>query len=74
MTSKPFDLNQKMRDLEHIEEYFQRPDMDLAEAIKRHKEALQLGKEIVTYLEEAESIVQELDTFLMVKAVSEESL
>ena len=56
--SQPFPLQEKITQLETIEEYFRRPDMNLEVAIEKHKEAILLAKEIVTYLNTVESSIE----------------
>ena len=59
--SKSFSLEEKIKELEKIEEFFQKPNMDLEQAIAKHKEALTLSKEILAYLEKAETTLTEID-------------
>lgn len=53
-------MDDEMRKLEAIEAYFQTPDMNLEEAIKKHEEALKVAKGILEYLDKAESSLQKL--------------
>lgn len=59
--TKEFDLGKSMEHLESLEAYFQRPELDLEEAIAKHKEALKVAKEILAYLESAETVLEKLD-------------
>jgi len=54
-------LHEKIQDLETIEKYFQQPDIDLEEAIAKHKQAIGLAREILEYLEEAENELTKID-------------
>ncbi|MBU6388896.1 exodeoxyribonuclease VII small subunit [Patescibacteria group bacterium] len=56
-----FSLQEAIKRLEEIEKYFQLPDIDLEEAISRHKEALKVAKEILEYLDKAENTIKEID-------------
>ncbi len=57
-----FPLAEKMKQLEEIEAYFQDSDIDLEKGILKHKEAMVLAKELLTYLEEVEVTVKQLDS------------
>ncbi len=70
MPHAPFSLQEKMSQLEALEAYFQRPDMNLEEAIEKHKQALGLAKEILEYLEKAETTIQKIDMQSIITAVS----
>jgi exodeoxyribonuclease VII small subunit len=59
--NQPFSLELEVKKLEAIESYFQQPDMNLDEAIAKHKEALEIAKGIYAYLEKAESTIEQLD-------------
>ena len=59
--TKHFDLEEKIQKLEEIESYFQKPDMHLDEAIKKHQEALGLAKEILDYLKKAQTSIEKMD-------------
>ena len=59
--TKRFSLQTKITELETIEKYFQEPDMDLEAALKMHKEALQIAQEILAYLQQAESTLEQID-------------
>lgn len=63
MTEKEqkFNLGQKIAELEKIEEYFQKPDLDLDDAIEQHKKALKLTEEIRVYLDAVESTLKSID-------------
>jgi len=54
----PFPLQEKIAQLEAIENYFRLPDMNLEIAIQKHKEAIVVAKEIVEYLNAAESTIE----------------
>ncbi len=56
-----FPLQEKVHQLEEIQQYFQRPDMNLEEAIEKHKVALGVAKEIIRYLETAENSLEKVD-------------
>ncbi len=56
-----FPLQEKITRLEEIEEYFQRTDMNLEEAIVLHKEALLIAKEVQEYLKQAEQALEQID-------------
>ena len=56
-----FNLSEKIADLEKIEEYFQKTDLDLDEAIEKHKKALKLSEEIKSYLDSVESTLKSID-------------
>jgi exonuclease VII small subunit len=61
MANAPFLLHEKIKQLEEIEHYFQRSDMDLEKAIEKHKEALKISKEILEYLEKAEHALKQIE-------------
>jgi exonuclease VII small subunit len=61
MSETRFPLQKKIEELEEIEGYFQRPDMDLEVAITKHQDALKVAKEIVTYLDKVESTIEKID-------------
>ncbi len=48
-------LSAKLSRLAELETFFQQPDLNLDEALEKHREAVKLGTEILTYLETAES-------------------
>jgi len=54
-------LKEQIAQLETIEEYFRSPDIDLEEAISKHKQALALSKEILAYLDTVESTFTTLE-------------
>jgi exonuclease VII small subunit len=56
-----FSLHEKMSQLETIEEYFQLPNMNLEEAIEKHASALSVAKEVLAYLDKAESTLKKLE-------------
>jgi len=58
---KDFHLETAMQQLEELEAYFQKPTFNLEEAIKKHKEALDLAKEITGYLHKAEQSLERLN-------------
>jgi exodeoxyribonuclease VII small subunit len=60
MKSTSFSLEESMKQLESIEEYFQKSDMNLDEAIVQHKKAHTLAKEITHYLATAESSISKI--------------
>ena len=55
-----FSLDKKIEELEAIETYFQSPDIDLEAAITKHKQAVEISKEILDYLDKAESTIEQL--------------
>jgi exonuclease VII small subunit len=59
--NKAFPLQENISKLEDIERYFQKPDMDLEEAIRQHKEALEIAKKTLAYLDSAENELQKID-------------
>lgn len=61
MTKESFQLHAKIAELEKIEEFLQKPDLNLEEAIEKHEVALKIAKEITTYLEKAESTLKQLE-------------
>ena len=61
MSDKPFSLQEKIAELEALEAYFRQPDIDLQEAIAKHRQALALSKEVLQYLESVESTFQTLE-------------
>lgn len=61
MSKTEFRLRDKIAELEKLEAYFEKPEMDLEEAIQKHTEALVLAKEITAYLEKAESSLKQLE-------------
>lgn len=60
-TEEKFNLGLKIAELEKIEEYFQKPDLDLDEAILQHKKAIELSEEIKKYLDTVESSLKSID-------------
>lgn len=48
-------LSAKLSRLAELETFFQQPDLNLDEALEKHREAVKLGSEILSYLETAES-------------------
>jgi exonuclease VII small subunit len=54
-TGASLSLSEKMERLKELENYFQQPELELTDALEKHKEAVGLGSEILRYLEEAES-------------------
>ena len=58
---KEFSLEGHIKQLEAIEAYFQAPDMNIDEAIKKHKEALALAKEALDYLKTAQTTIEKID-------------
>ncbi len=56
-----FDLSASIAELEVLERYFQNPDMNLEEAIVKHKEALELSKKIIAYLNTVESTLKQIN-------------
>lgn len=61
MKKEPFSLEKKIKELEIIEKYFQKPEMDLEEGIRQHREALKIAGEIKRYLETIESSLEKID-------------
>jgi len=59
--AKQFSLQDKIAELEKIEAYFRTPDIDLQEAIEKHRQALALSKEILAYLDSVESTFKTLE-------------
>ena len=68
-----FSLEEKMNQLEKIEEYFSRPDMDLEQSIKKHEEALVVAQDILAYLKKAESSLEQLDRQLIMSSTNGDS-
>lgn len=56
-----FPLEEKVQQLEAIEQRFQHPDLPLEEAVAKHREALKLAKEVLEYLKKVESSIEELN-------------
>ncbi len=56
-----FDLSKNIAELEELERYFQSPDMNLEEAIEKHKQALELSKKIIAYLNTVESTLKQIN-------------
>ena len=50
-----------MTQLEEIEAYFNKPDMDLEVAIAKHKEALAVAAKITAYLDSVHSTLEDID-------------
>ncbi|CAN5142299.1 hypothetical protein BH11PAT4_BH11PAT4_6860 [soil metagenome] len=48
-------LSAKLERLSVLEQFFQQPDLNLDEALEKHREAVALGGEVLQYLEHAES-------------------
>ena len=61
MSEPSFSLHKKIAELEALEAYFRSPDIDLQEAIAKHKQALALSKEILAYLDSVEATFQTLE-------------
>ena len=61
MPEESFSLQKKIAELEALESYFRTPDIDLQEAISKHKQALALSKEVLAYLDTVESTFQTLE-------------
>lgn len=59
--SSAFPLNEKIKELETIEAYFQQSEISIDEAIEKHKQAVALAKEILAYLDQAETTIEEVD-------------
>jgi exonuclease VII small subunit len=55
-----FSLAKQIQELEEIEAYFQKPNMDLEIAIQKHQEALKIAQAILNYLQNAESSIENL--------------
>lgn len=55
-----FSLATKIKELEEIEAYFQKPNMDLEIAIQKHQAALKIAQDILKYLQNAESSIENL--------------
>lgn len=53
-------LSEKLARLGELERYFQEPELNLDEALEKHKEAVVLGKEILSHLEHAESELEKI--------------
>ena len=64
MKTTPFRLEDSMQQLEKIEEYFAKTDMDLEQAIEQHKKARALAHEILHYLQTAESSISKISVEL----------
>lgn len=60
-STEHFPLQAKVKRLEEIEQYFQRADMDLEEAMKFHEEALAIAKEVQAYLKTAQQALEKID-------------
>jgi hypothetical protein len=61
MADKSFSLQKKIAELEVLEAYFRSPDIDLQEAISKHKQALVISQEVLEYLDSVESTFQTLE-------------
>ena len=61
MTDKTFHLGEKIAKLEEIEAFFQKSDLDIEAAIIKQKEAQVLAKEILAYLQKAETSLKEIE-------------
>ena len=59
--AESFSLRAKIEQLEEIERYFQKPGMDLELAVKKHKEAVELAKQILAYLQKIETSLTKID-------------
>ena len=60
-TKTSFSLARAMAELEEIEKYFAQSSPDLDEAMKKHAQAATLGKEILAYLEAAQTTVEKVE-------------
>ena len=56
-----FSLQGAMTQLEEIEAYFNKPDMDLEVAIAKHKEALAVAAKITAYLDGVQSTLEDIE-------------
>jgi exonuclease VII small subunit len=54
-TDQESTLSSKLARLSVLEQFFQQPDLNLDEALEKHREAVVLGGEVLQYLEHAES-------------------
>jgi exonuclease VII small subunit len=54
-------LDDQIKKLEEIADYFQNPDFAIDAGIAKHAEALTLAKEILEYLDSAEQTLQQVD-------------
>lgn len=55
MAKNEFKLNEELKKLEQIQVYFQSNQLDLDEALKQQKQAVEITGKILKYLEEAEN-------------------
>jgi exonuclease VII small subunit len=60
MSTKEFSLQKKVEELETIEAYFQRQDINLDEALGKHQKAMEIAKEIYEYLDTVESKLEKI--------------
>ena len=54
-------ISERLAALEKLEAYFQKPDLDLEEALLKHAEANALVKGILSDLDRAESSLEQVD-------------
>jgi exonuclease VII small subunit len=60
-TKPPFSLAAALQKLEQLEAEFRQPNLDLEVSVKKHTEAVALGKEIMQYLESVENTLEKVD-------------
>lgn len=60
MTDKKFNFSKSYAELQKIVEWFEQPDVDLEEGIKKFETGLTLTKEMKEYLNKMENKIKEL--------------
>ena len=59
-TSKDFDFSKALKELEQITDYLESPNVELDKAVDKFKRGAELAKDIKSYLENTENIVQSI--------------
>lgn len=54
-------LSDQLAELEKLETFFQSPELDLDEALKKHTEALKVGQDILTHLDTVENTLNQVE-------------
>jgi exodeoxyribonuclease VII small subunit len=62
-----FSLEKALAQLELLEKSFHEPNLDLETSIKKHAEAVALAKDILSYLEKAETELEKIDIASLTK-------
>ena len=57
---KGFDFSKALKELEQITDYLESPDVELDKAVDKFKRGAELAKDIKSYLENTENIVQSI--------------